>query len=197
MPAQMGGGAALLAILSAFTVWCFFSPQFTDVGYRPHQPVPFSHKLHAGELAIDCRYCHAMAEFSALASIPPTQTCMNCHHLAARKSEKLQMVRDSLESGEPIQWVRVHKIPEYAYFNHSLHLRAGVGCSSCHGEVAQMDEIRQVEPLSMSWCLDCHRQPEGHLRPLGRITQIDWDPSESSRVPNQVQPSTDCSACHR
>lgn len=197
------GGLATGVVLIVAATW-FFSPDFTDVGYQPVQPIPFSHRLHAGELAIDCRYCHTSVEVAAAASVPTVDTCMNCHRLVARDSEQLAALRDSAETGEPLRWVRVHKIPEYAYFHHGAHIAAGVGCSSCHGDVAAMDEIRQVEPLSMGWCLDCHREPQDSLRPRSEITNTAWRPewafgSGAAPQPRDraVDPPTDCTGCHR
>jgi hypothetical protein len=185
-------------------VWYYFSPRFTDVGYRPTQPVPYSHKLHAGEMQIDCRYCHASVEHSAVANVPPTQTCMNCHLLVARDKESLAPLRDSAKSGTPMRWLRVHKLPEYAYFNHRAHVTAGVGCASCHGRVDEMEVVTQVEPLSMSWCLDCHRDPQPHLRPLTEITNMAWKPAHDPEARarqlaglRQVKPPLDCTGCHR
>lgn len=177
LPIYLAAGVLAFALLAAGAVTYYFSPEYTDVGYRPRQPVPFSHKLHAGELGMDCRYCHVSVEVSAVASIPPTRLCMNCHQLVARNSEKVALLQESAATGQPIHWVRVHKVPDYAYFNHSVHVHAGVECSTCHGEVTQMEQITQVEPLSMGWCLDCHRQPPGRA--------------------GNLNPSTDCSACHR
>ncbi len=179
VPLYLAASAAAAVPATIFVVWYFFSPKFTDAGYMPRQPLPFSHHLHAGELRIDCRYCHGQVERSAFASIPSTQTCTNCHKLVKRNSDKLALVRESAESGEPIHWVRVHKLPEFVYFDHSIHIRVGVGCSSCHGDIAEMDEVRQIEPLSMEWCLDCHRHPRGIAR---------------ARI---IDPPTDCSGCHR
>lgn len=185
-------------------VWYYFSPRFTDVGYQPVQPVPYSHKLHAGEMQIDCRYCHASVERSAVANVPPTQACMNCHLLVSRNVESLAPVRDSAKSGMPMRWVRVHKLGEYAYFDHHVHVSAGVGCASCHGRVDEMDVVRQVEPLSMSWCLDCHRNPEPHRRPLSEITNMAWKPARDPEARARqlaglraVSPPVDCSGCHR
>ena len=144
-----------LAVVGFF--WYYGSPKYTDVGYRPRQPVPYSHKLHAGDLGIDCRYCHYSVEKSAVANIPPTSVCMNCHTLILPESEKLLPVRESWATGEPIKWVRIHKIGEYAYFNHSIHIDRGVSCISCHGNVADMEVVEQKKPLSMGWCLECHR----------------------------------------
>lgn len=186
-------------------VWYYFSPKHTDVGYAPVQPVPYSHKLHAGDLGIDCRYCHASVEKSAHATVPPTQTCMNCHTVIKPKSERLAPVRASWESGLPIPWVRIHKVPDYAYFDHSRHVARGVGCVSCHGRVDQMEVVRQMEPLSMGWCLDCHRDPAQHLRPKEAVTQMDWKAPNDDPVAfghelikqNNIHPPTDCSGCHR
>ncbi|MDA2935055.1 cytochrome c3 family protein [Acidobacteria bacterium AH-259-D05] len=204
LPIYLAGASIALALLATFGVWYYFSPEFTEVGYRPRQPVPFSHKLHVGELQMDCRYCHTTVEVSAVASVPPTQICMNCHQLVARDSEKLKLVRESLETEQPIAWIRVHKVPEYAYFNHTIHINAGIGCSSCHGDVAQMDKIMQVEPLSMSWCLECHRNPDLHLRPEREITNPAWSPPRNQlavarqiKEERDIYPSTDCTACHR
>lgn len=203
-PLMALGGAAAAGLLSVAGAWYYFSPEYTDVGYMPRQPVPYSHKLHVGELGLDCRYCHVMVERSAVASVPPTQVCMNCHRLVGRDKESLEPLRRSAETGEPLRWVRVHKVPEYAYFDHSLHLRAGVGCSSCHGDIAEMEEVHQVEPLSMGWCLECHRNPDPHLRPREELTDTAWRPPADQleraaqlRQENAIAPSEACSTCHR
>jgi menaquinone reductase, multiheme cytochrome c subunit len=181
------------------------SPWTTDVGYAPQQPVAYSHALHAGKLGLDCRYCHNTVERTAAAAIPPTQTCMNCHTRIRAEGVKLAIVRDSAKSGLPIHWVRVHDLPDYVYFNHSAHVTRGVPCASCHGRVDQMDVITQVQPLSMGWCLDCHRAPEKHLRPVKDVTRMDWalTPEQQLEVGRAmvkdlgIKPSTDCSTCHR
>ena len=195
------GAAALVA---PALVWYYFSPEYTDVGYRPEQPVAFSHRLHAGDLSLDCRYCHTTVERSSVASVPPTQTCMNCHQLVGRDLASLEPVRASASTGDPIFWVRVHKVPEYAYFPHDSHVAAGVGCSSCHGDVASMDVVTQVEPLSMGWCLDCHRDPTEHLRPEDQITNTRWNPGAdqaefaAAHVERLgIAAPEDCGACHR
>ena len=184
--------------------WYYGSPEYTDVGYRPEQPVPYSHKLHAGNLGMDCRYCHTSVEVSAKANVPPTQTCMNCHNLILTESEKLLPVRESWTTGKPIEWIRVHKIGDYAYFNHSVHVNAGVGCISCHGNLAEMEKVMQVEPLSMGWCLDCHRNPAPHLRPVEEVTNMKWIPPENHLELAQrmikeknIAPPENCSGCHR
>ena len=193
---------ALAGVVGFF--WYYGSPQYTDVGYRPAQPVPYSHKQHAGDLGMDCRYCHTSVEVSAKANVPPTQTCMNCHTLILTESTKLLPVRESWNIGKPIEWIRVHKIADYAYFNHGAHVRAGVGCASCHGNVAEMEKVIQVEPLSMGWCLDCHRIPDPHLRPVSEITNMNWVPPENQadlaqkiKKEKNIAPPVDCSGCHR
>lgn len=193
----VGGGLLYVAIIVTFG----FSPKTTDVGYQPTQPVPFSHAIHAGELGIDCRYCHNTVERAGHAAIPATATCMNCHGMIHTESEKLEVVRDSYESGESIPWVRVHDLPDYAYFNHSVHLAAGVGCSSCHGRIDHMETVFQKEPLSMGWCLDCHRNPEPHIRPADQITNMNWenDAELGAKLLAErgIAPSQNCSTCHR
>lgn len=182
-----------------------FSPKTTDVGYMPTQPVPFSHALHAGALGMDCRYCHNTVERSAHASVPPTQTCMNCHTQIHAASPKLAPVRESYESGLPVPWIRVHDLPDYSYFNHAAHVNRGVGCVSCHGRIDQMEIVAQSAPLSMGWCLECHRNPEPNLRPVSQITNLAWDQQVeltrderlSLRELFNIHPSQNCSTCHR
>jgi hypothetical protein len=182
-------------------VWYYFSPKNLQVGYTPEQPVHYSHRLHAGELGIDCRYCHANVERSAEALVPPTQTCMGCHSVIKTQSARLALVRQSWETGEPIPWVRVHKLADHAYFNHAVHLSAGVGCSSCHGRVDQMEVVGVQTPLSMGWCLECHRNPGPHLRPRDQITNMAWvqtaSEEEQQRLAANVHPPENCSGCHR
>jgi len=170
----------------------------------PQQPVPYSHALHVGELGLDCRYCHNTVEQAAVAAIPPTQTCMNCHGRVRTESKKLLPVRASFENNEAIPWVKVHDLPDYAYFNHSAHVTRGIGCVSCHDRVDHMVEVYQAKPLSMSWCLDCHRNPEPNLRPPSEVTNMNWvapgDPVEYGKKlaeQNNIDPPTDCSTCHR
>ncbi|MEW5702332.1 MAG: cytochrome c3 family protein [Candidatus Zixiibacteriota bacterium] len=198
----VAGIGALVIVVGFF--WHFGSPRYTDVGYRPRQPVEYSHKLHAGDLGLDCRYCHYNVEVSAKAGVPPTKVCMNCHTLIGTQSEKLLAVRESWSSGKPLQWVRVHDLPDYVYFDHSIHLHAGIGCESCHGNVAQMERVMQKKPQSMGWCLDCHRHPDDQLRRPQEITTMGWtrpaDQAEYAarvKVEKKIAPSEDCSACHR
>lgn len=195
------GTPALLGAV-VLGVWYWFSPRYTDVGYAPRQPVPFSHKLHPGDLGMDCRYCHNTVERGARAAIPPTATCMNCHNLVLKDSAKLAPVRASFASGDPVLWVRVHMLPDYAYFNHSVHLAAGVGCRSCHGRVDQMKTVEQQQPLSMSWCLECHRNPAPQLRPVREVTNMTWingsyDPDTDPQRRRKPKPPVHCSGCHR
>jgi NAD-dependent SIR2 family protein deacetylase len=190
-----GGG------LVTFVVGYWFSPRHTDVGYAPEQPIAYSHKLHAGLLGMDCRYCHQNVERSNHASVPDSATCMNCHAQVKKDSRNLEVLRQSFSNKTPIPWVKVHMLPQYAYFNHEAHVRAGVGCVSCHGRVDKMDVVRQSEPLSMSWCLDCHRAPENHLRPVSEVTNMEYPQTlaEGERLKEEknINPPTHCSGCHR
>lgn len=201
-------GGILLIVFATFFFWYWGSTKYTDVGYRPEQPVKFSHKTHAGDLGMDCRYCHTQVEKAEHANIPSTETCMNCHVLPLGEKpnhdQKVQPIRDSWASGVPIEWVRVHMLPDYVYFNHASHINMGVGCVECHGNVREMEVVQQAERLSMSWCLECHRDPDSKLRPLSEITNMTWTPpadhaqfvAEWKRDKN-IQPPEDCSACHR
>jgi hypothetical protein len=186
-------------------VWYGLSPKTIDVGYQPTQPIPYSHALHAGELGIDCRYCHSTVEEAGHAAIPPTETCMNCHARVKTNSIKLAPLRESWAHDTPVEWTKVHDLPDYVYFNHSAHVRRGVGCVSCHGRIDEMPVVYQHEPLSMGWCLDCHRAPEKNLRPVSEVTNMGWQAPDGDalkfgaqfRQENHLNPSTDCSTCHR
>ncbi|MFK7739461.1 MAG: cytochrome c3 family protein [Planctomycetota bacterium] len=214
LPAILALSAGLGAVSVVLIVTIWFSPKHTDVGYQPYQPIPYSHKLHAGSLGMDCRYCHRNVEEGAHASVPDSDTCMGCHKVIKKDSPKLANLRAAFGAdgaeGTPVEWVKVHLLPQYAYFNHSVHMRANVGCKSCHGRVDQMEIVRQVEPLSMGWCLECHRDPTPHIRPAGvAVTDMQWDPTEESRAAAQkllewngdeapqINPPQHCSACHR
>ena len=199
------------------------------------KPVPYSHALHAGKLGIDCRYCHNTVEKAGWAAIPPAETCMNCHSAIWPKSPKLQAVRDSAgitadadptKAGLPVPWIRVHDEADYVFFNHSAHVNVGVSCVECHGQINHMDVVKQVQPLNMAWCIECHRNPEKHLRPRNEVTNLDWSPKpdladtlkEIGKLPSptidarcrtgetlgsflkkqyHVNPNTDCVTCHR
>lgn len=147
----------------------------TGEGLFLHQPVPFSHEHHVSGLGIDCRYCHTSVEVSSSAGMPPTATCMSCHKQIWTNAELLEPVRESWRTGTPIQWERVHDLPDYVYFNHAVHVKKGVGCNECHGDVAKMPLVRQVESLDMQWCLDCHFDPEERIRPRDKVFETDYD----------------------
>ncbi len=169
----VGGG-----LYAPLVVGLGLSPKTLAVGYMPNQPVPYSHELHVGKLGIDCRYCHNTVEDAAFAAIPPTQTCMNCHTNIRTDSRNLEVVRESWQTGMPIEWVKVHDLPDYAYFDHSAHVNKGVGCVTCHGRVDQMEVVYLHEELSMAWCLSCHREPEKFLRPRDQVTSMTWNPKD-------------------
>jgi hypothetical protein len=166
--------------------------------------VPNSHFLHVEKLGLDCRYCHTTVETAAFAALPPTQTCMNCHLAVLPEGPTLLPIRESYATGMPVKWIKVHDLPQYVYFNHAVHFRAGVSCLSCHGRVDRTEVVAQVETLSMSWCLECHRRPEPHLRPREFVTRLGWvageDPLQLGarlRRDERINPRTDCSSCHR
>jgi hypothetical protein len=168
------------------------------------QPVQFDHRHHVKDDLIDCRYCHNTVDRAASAGIPPTELCLNCHAQVWNKSPLLDLVRASWFANKPIEWVRVHKLPDFVYFNHSIHVAKGVGCVECHGRVDLMPAIEQVAPLNMAWCLDCHRNPYPHLRPPEEVTNMAWQPDRDPEVlgrelakKNDVKPRTNCSTCHR
>ncbi|MES3629008.1 MAG: cytochrome c3 family protein [Longimonas sp.] len=203
LPLLSLGASVFGFVVVVFLVWYYFSPEFTDVGYRPEQPVEFSHEFHAGQLEMDCRYCHNWVEEASHSNVPATQTCMNCHNQIKTDSPQLQTVRDSWENDVPIQWVKVHHLPDYAHFSHASHVKAGVGCETCHGRIDQMEVVAQTEPLSMGWCLECHRQPELYLRPteevttMGYVQPADFVDRNLEKVRREgIQPPTNCSACH-
>ena len=190
-------------VFIVFVFWYWFSPLHLEVGYSPKQPVPFSHKIHAGNLGMDCRYCHYNIEKGAVAGVPPTQVCMNCHTQVKPDSMKLKLIQESWKTDKSVEWVRIHKLPDYVYFDHSAHLTAGIGCASCHGRIDQMTQVRMEKPLSMGWCLDCHRNPEPHLRPLDQITNMEFKPTEAwmqiakEKATRLHPPVESCSGCHR
>jgi menaquinone reductase, multiheme cytochrome c subunit len=193
------GGAGTLGLVVYLA-----QPEVKDTGYAPIQPVAYSHKLHAGDLGMDCRYCHYTVERSGYAAIPQTEVCMNCHVRVKDTSPELQPVRDSYATGEPIPWVKVHRLPDYVYFNHQAHVTSGVSCLSCHGRVDQMIVVKQMEPLSMAWCLDCHRNPAAHIRPTEEVTNLAWVPDrrperigEEIIAAKGINPPDNCAACHR
>lgn len=198
-PVSVLGGVAVV-----FAIWFWGSPKHTEVGYAPIQPVPYSHKLHVGEYGIDCRYCHTAVEKGPHATVPAAETCMNCHTVVKHDSPKLAAVREAVQTGKPIEWVKVHRLPDFSFFSHAEHVNKGVGCVECHGRVDQMEVVRVTQPLSMSWCLDCHRNPEGSLRPKDQVTNMAWEPEGDRETLGaelvksyHVNAPTDCTGCHR
>ena len=180
------------------------SPYNTQVDVARAQPVPFSHKHHVQGLGLDCRYCHSSVEDSAFAGIPPTKTCMGCHSLVWKDAPVLEPVRESYRSDRPIEWTRVHDLPDFAYFDHSIHVKKGIGCTTCHGEVDEMPLTWRTETLNMDWCLGCHRHPAANVRPRERVFDVDWDPGTLSDVERaalareyHLASMTNCSVCHR
>ncbi len=193
-------------------------PVTLNIGYQPEQPVPFSHVIHAGQLKMDCRYCHTTVDKAAHATVPATQVCINCHSPKNQtgtptyaavwpESPKLKPVHESWRTGESVKWARIHRLPDYVYFNHAAHVTRGVSCVSCHGRIDKMEQVYQAKELSMTWCVDCHRNPEPHLRPYEYVTKLDWkaedigeDPVELGKRLKQeknIHPMTNCAVCHR
>ena len=211
LPLMIGTGVVFVATAVTAGVWYYFTNKYTNVGYTPVQPVAFSHNIHANQLGVDCRYCHNGVEKSWFSNIPAASVCMNCHNQVLKDDPKLALVRESYASGKPIKWVQIHKLPDYVYFNHSVHVNRGVSCVECHGQVNHMDEVSHAKPLTMTFCLECHRNPAAHLRDPAHITDLDWKWSENP-VENadqqisrgqkfvhdwKVESLQNCSACHR
>jgi hypothetical protein len=193
----VAGGLYALAVVNR-------SSYVTQAGVAREQPVPFSHKHHAGELGIDCRYCHTSVETSWNAGFPPTQTCMNCHSQIWALSPVLEPVRSSWRTGESIQWTKVYDLPDFVYFNHSIHVAKGIGCVSCHGRVDRMNLTWQQPSLHMEWCLGCHRNPVPNVRPRSEVFNMEWQPpadqpnlGEELMTAHKIHARDDCSVCHR
>ncbi len=209
-----------------FGTMYYFSPKYSRPGYTPKQPVPYDHRFHVGELGLDCRYCHNNVDKSAHANVPAASTCMSCHVAVATNSPALEPVRESyygedgnkngtldpgedsngngrLDAGPAVPWVRVHKMPDYAYFNHSIHVNRGISCIECHGDVSTMEEVSHQKSLSMAFCLNCHRNPEKALRPLDKVYDLSWKPDDAKRTGKELEknwsihPPTSCTGCHR
>jgi hypothetical protein len=200
-------GALFFALGLLGLVYAIFrSPYVTQVSVVRDQPIPFSHEHHTQGLGIDCRYCHTSVESSSFAGVPPTETCMTCHSQIWSESPMLEPVRASMRTNTPIRWNRVHDLPDYVYFNHGIHVQKGVGCSTCHGRVDQMPLTWKQEPLTMEWCLHCHRAPERHLRSREEIFVMNWTPPANQLEKGRalikqnhvaVERITDCYTCHR
>jgi hypothetical protein len=205
--AKVSIAAVLLAVSGA--VWAAYKINggafVTDVGVAKDQPVPFSHKHHVGDDGVDCRYCHTSVETSAVAGIPPTETCMSCHSQIWTNAAILEPVRASYRTGQSLAWTRIHDLPDFVYFNHSIHINKGIGCSTCHGRVDQMPLTYKVNTLYMQWCVECHRNPENHVRPRNQVFNIAYEtpaPNQSEIGPRlvaeyHIQKLTDCVTCHR
>ena len=199
----LGIVAALGATLAALN-WSGWN---TGQSAFVEQPIQFSHAHHVGGMGIDCRYCHTSVEESAFANIPPTKTCMNCHSQIWSTAPILEPVRASFRDNTPLEWTRVHDLPDFVYFNHSIHVKKGVGCDTCHGPVDRMPLVYQQASLQMSWCLDCHRNPAPNLRPRAEVFNMRWeppanDPGLGARLAKEyqiasVEQLTSCSTCHR
>jgi len=191
-------------VTAGVTYYC--TPKYLRVGYQPVQPVPFDHSLHAGQLGLDCRYCHSNVDQSGFANIPTSQTCMNCHQQVKPQSPLLAVVRASYETGDPVPWVQIHKLPDYVYFNHAVHVNRGVNCVECHGKVNEMPVVYHAQSLSMKFCLNCHRDPASFLRAPGDVFNLDSPTlAAAGRAPEaarlvrdwRIKPPESCSGCHR
>jgi hypothetical protein len=186
-------------------IWYYFTPKYTRVGYQPIQPVAFSHSIHVDQVGLDCRYCHNAVEKSWYSNIPTASTCMNCHNQVLANDPRLALVRESHLTGKPIPWVQIHKMPDFVYFNHSVHVTRGVSCVHCHGQVNQMDEVKQTKSFSMTFCLDCHRNPADYIRPTDAVFDLNWKTNETAQKQLgkqlvhdlKVESLQNCSACHR
>lgn len=201
-------GAVFFLAAAAVLMWIVVrSPYVTEATVIREQPVPFSHQHHVSDCGIDCRYCHTSVEESSFAGVPSTEVCMNCHSYLFTDSAMLQPVRDSFRTGRPLNWTRVHDVPDYVYFNHSIHVQKGVGCVECHGQVDEMPLMWREHTLHMEWCLNCHRHPDTHLRPQDEVFNMKWDPTQLSDSARQelmrtnrirtAREITDCWTCHR
>jgi hypothetical protein len=195
----------LAGVVTAATTY-YATNKYINVGYAPTQPVPFSHALHNGQLGIDCRYCHSNVDKSGHANVPTSQTCMNCHNQIKTDSPLLAPVRASFASGDPVPWIKIHQAPDYVYFNHSVHVNRGISCIECHGKINEMEVVGQAKSLTMGFCLDCHRNPAGSVRPLKEITNLNWDPKQHPDHEkwaaefvknNKILPPQSCTGCHR
>jgi hypothetical protein len=205
LPVQIAVGVAASGSLMVASVWYYFTPKYSRVGYQPIQPVPYSHETHVNQLGLDCRYCHTGVEQSWYANIPSPSVCMNCHSQVLANDARLAPVRDSFKSGDSIPWVQIHRTPDFVYFNHAVHVNRGVSCFSCHGAVNHMTEVRHEKSLTMAFCLDCHRDPAPNLRPLAQVYNLGWtnEPGAQAKQGRRlqsdwnVQPSDKCYTCHR
>ncbi|MCL5096875.1 MAG: cytochrome c family protein [Candidatus Omnitrophica bacterium] len=205
LPRQIAVGGILAASLVTAGIWYYFTPKYTRVGYQPIQPVPYSHAVHVGQLGLDCRYCHTGVERSWYANVPSSSVCMNCHKQVLPNDPRLELVRNSAKSGEPIGWVQIHLTPDFVYFNHAVHVNRGVSCVSCHGQINELTEVREEKSLAMFFCLECHRNPAPNLRPLNQVYNLAWsiDPQMQQDMGTRfvhdwkINSPQYCSTCHR
>lgn len=206
LPLMIIIGAALIGTTVVGGFWYYCTPKYTRVGYQPIQPVAYSHAIHVGQLGMDCRYCHSAVEKSWYANLPSSSTCMNCHNQVLKDDPRLALVRESAASGKPIQWIQIHRTPDYVYFNHSVHVTRGISCVECHGQINEMTEVQHAKPLSMTFCLDCHRNPAAKLRPVDKVTDLNFHfESETKQIEFgkqamahwKVESLQTCSTCHR
>ena len=208
LPLQIIIYLGVLAGIATAGVTYYMTPKYTRVGYAPVQPVPFSHALHVQEVGLDCRYCHSNVDKSGHSNVPTAQTCMNCHATIKPNSPALAPVRESFEKGTPVPWVWIHHTPDFAFFNHAAHVNRGVSCVECHGKVNEMDTVSHRQPLSMAFCIECHRDPQSRIRDPKDVFNLD-----SQRLAEQgdagkaqaakyhkdwkLMPPQSCSGCHR
>jgi hypothetical protein len=208
LPFQIIIYLGVLVCVATAGVTYYMTPKYTRVGYAPLQPVPFSHAKHTQEVGLDCRYCHSNVDKSSHSNVPTSQTCMNCHNQIKTTSPLLAPVRESAATGKSVPWVWIHKTPDYAYFNHSIHVNRGVSCVECHGKVNEMDTVTHMQPLSMSFCLECHRDPASRLRDPKDVFNLNSqrlaDQGEAGKKKAEgfvdhwkVKPPQSCSGCHR
>ena len=206
LPLQIVIYLVVLGGIATAGVTYYMTPKYTRVGYAPVQPVPYSHALHVGQLGLDCRYCHSNVDKSGYANLPTSQTCMNCHNQVKKDSPLLAVVRNSYETGDPVPWVKVHELPDFAYFNHSIHVNRGVSCVECHGKINEMEVVTHSQPLSMGFCLECHRNPETRVRQPADVYNLNSDTiaAKSGVAAGQkfvhdwnIKPPQSCTGCHR
>jgi hypothetical protein len=205
LPLAIGVGLLVTGTLTAAGVWYYFTPKYSRVGYQPIQPVPYSHKTHVDQLGLDCRYCHNGVEKSWYANVPPPSVCMTCHSQVLTADPRLAPIRDSYKSGEPVPWVQIHRTPDFVYFNHAVHVNRGVACASCHGQINEMVEVRHEKPLTMAFCLDCHRNPAPNIRPLEQVYSMNWTNEPARQLEAgakfvhdwKIMTSENCYTCHR
>ena len=203
------GGALFVIVGGAAAMNFYWSPFVTNVNIAKSQEVPFSHRHHVASMGIDCRYCHTTVETGPFAGIPPTETCMTCHSQVWTEAPMLAPVRESWDTGKPLEWNRVNDLPDFVYFNHSIHVNRGIGCVTCHGQVDDMPLMMKAQTLHMKWCLECHKAPEKFIRPADKVFDLHWTPESDGTTQAEIGPKlvaeqkihkeqlTNCSVCHR